>query len=148
MKALVQRVSEASVSVDGSVIGRIESGLLVYAGVCLGDTADDVEYLSGKIRFLRIFPDEAGKSNLDVVQAGGAILLVSNFTLAADTRQGRRPAFTTAAAPETAETLYTLMCTRLRESGLQVETGRFGAMMAVESVNHGPMNFLLDSREK
>jgi D-tyrosyl-tRNA(Tyr) deacylase len=148
MKALVQRVAGASVEVEGSVIAKIGTGLLVYVGVCSEDGPEDAERLSDKIRHFRIFADEAGKSNLDVVQAGGSVLVVSNFTLAADTRQGRRPAFTTAAAPQTAETLYTLLCTRLRETGLEVQTGRFGAMMAVESVNNGPMNFLLDSREK
>jgi len=145
MRALVQRVGEASVVVDGETVGRIEKGLLVYIGVADGDDRQDVEQLAAKVRHLRIFPDDAGKMNLDVGQVGGRVLAVSSFTLQADTRQGRRPAFTRAAAPETAEALYTAFCERLRGLGVRVEQGRFGAMMSVESRNAGPINILLDT---
>ncbi|MEK6642942.1 MAG: D-aminoacyl-tRNA deacylase [Planctomycetota bacterium] len=147
MRAVLQRVSKADVSVDGVVIGAIQAGLLVYMGVGPQDTESDAEYVANKIRYLRVFPDEAGKMNLDVAQIGGGVLLVSNFTLFADIRQGRRPAFTDAAAPELAERLYELVSSGLRALGVPVETGRFGAMMMVSSENAGPINILLDSHK-
>jgi len=146
MRAVIQRVASASVEVDGEVIGKIGCGLLVYVGVGPDDTSDDAAALANKLRFLRIFPDAAGKLNLDVTQAGGAVLLISNFTLFADISQGRRPAFTGAAAPQVAESLYLQVAAKLRESGLAVETGRFGAMMDVRSINAGPINILFDTR--
>lgn len=146
MRAVIQRVSQASVFVEGAAVGTIERGLLVYMGIGLNDGPDDLDYLAGKIRFLRIFQDEAGKMNLDVSQVGGQILLVSNFTLYAEVRQGRRPAFTAAAAPDTAERMYNDLVGRLRGLGVPVQTGRFGAMMSVTSINDGPVNVLLDSK--
>lgn len=146
MRALIQRVSSASVSVDQNVIAQISRGLLVYVGVWNGDTVTDCEQLAAKIRYLRIFPDDAGKSNLDVSQVAGAILAVSNFSLAADTSQGRRPAFTTAAPPAEAEALFDKLCTTLQQMGMVVQTGRFAAEMEVYSVNDGPMNFVIETR--
>ena len=148
MRAVVQRVSQAAVTVAGEVVGRIDRGLLVYAGVADDDRPTDVDYLANKIRYLRIFPDEAGKMNLDVAQIGGAVLVVSNFTLQADIRQGRRPAFTRAAQPEAAQELYRQLCDSLRELGLTVGTGTFGAVMSVEADNDGPINILVDSRRE
>ncbi len=147
MRAVLQRVSKAEVAVDGVVVGATQAGLLVYVGVGPQDSETDAEYVANKIRHLRIFPDEAGKMNLDVAQIGGSVLLVSNFTLFADIRQGRRPAFTDAAAPELAERLFDLVVTELRALGVPVETGRFGAMMTVSSENAGPINILLDSHK-
>jgi D-tyrosyl-tRNA(Tyr) deacylase len=146
MRAVIQRVSSASVKVGDEVVGEIGTGLLVYVGVGPVDDSGDAATMANKIRYLRIFPDEAGKMNLDVVQAGGKVLVVSNFTLFADVSQGRRPAFTGAAAPEKAETLYHEVVGLLRETGLGVETGRFGAMMGVASENAGPINFVFDTR--
>jgi len=145
MRAVVQRVSEATVdSAHGrAAIGR---GLLLYAGVGRDDTATDVDYLVDKVRHLRIFEDEAGKLNLDVVQAGGAVLAISAFTTQADARRGRRPSFDPAAGPAEALALYELFCTRLAETGLVVEKGAFGNHMAISSTNDGPICILLDSR--
>jgi D-aminoacyl-tRNA deacylase len=146
MRAVVQRVGVARVTIEGKEVARIGGGLLVYAGVREKDGPADAEYLATKIRYLRIFPDAAGKMNLDVTQAGGEVIVVSNFTLVADARQGRRPDFTGAAEPEAATILYERMCALLREAGLNVQTGKFGAMMSVEAVNDGPVNILLDSK--
>lgn len=146
MRAVIQRVASGSVQVGEEIVGKIGPGLLVYIGIGPADGSADANELANKIRFLRIFPDQAGKMNLDVVQAGGSVLLVSNFTLFADISQGRRPAFTGAAAPDMAEGLYQEVVSRLRETGLVVESGRFGAMMMVRSENAGPINILFDSR--
>ncbi len=146
MRAVVQRVAEAQVTVDDATVGRCETGLLVYVGVAMGDGAADATALATKVRYLRIFPDAAGKMNLDVCQAGGSVLAVSNFTLLADASQGRRPAFTGAAPPEEAERLFEQFCAAVRELGVHVEQGRFGASMRVASVNAGPINILLDTR--
>ena len=146
MRAVVQRISTGRVTVDDQVVGRIGRGLLVYLGVGEGDGTRDVDYLADKIRHLRIFKDDAEKMNLDVVQAGGAVLVVSNFTLLADVRKGRRPAFTGAAEPQAADRLYEQLCETLRTLGVAVVTGRFGAMMSVEAANDGPINILLDSK--
>lgn len=146
MRAVVQRISTGRVTVDDQVVGRIGRGLLVYLGVGEGDGTQDVDYLADKIRHLRIFKDDAEKMNLDVVQAGGAVLVVSNFTLLADVRKGRRPAFTGAAEPQMADRLYERLCEKLRTLGVAVVTGRFGAMMSVEAANDGPINILLDSK--
>ncbi len=146
MRAVIQRISRAEVVVEGEAVGRVDRGLLVYVGVGTEDTLADVEEMAKKIRYLRVFPDAAGKMNVDVAQVGGGVLVVSNFTLLADVRQGRRPAFTLAAPPELAEALYRELCGRLRQYGLHVETGSFGAMMSVEAVNDGPINILVDSQ--
>lgn len=146
MRAMIQRVSSASVTVGDEVIGKIGAGLLVYVGVGPDDDSGDAATMANKIRYLRIFPDEVGKMNLDIAQTGGRCLVVSNFTLFADVSQGRRPAFTGAAAPEKAETVYQEVVGLLRDSGLGVETGRFGAMMRVASENAGPINVLFDTR--
>lgn len=131
---------------EGDAVGRIGRGLLVYVGVASDDGPADVEYAAEKIAGTRIFPDEAGKMNLDVRQIGGAVLVVSNFTLQADTRQGRRPSFVGAARPEQADALYRGVCDRLRAQGIEVQTGRFGAAMRVSSVGAGPVNIWIDTR--
>jgi D-tyrosyl-tRNA(Tyr) deacylase len=146
MRAVIQRVRSASVAVDGRVAGRIAAGLLVFVGVASGDGPGDVEYISSKIRELRIFPDDNGRMNRSVVESGGAVLVVSQFTLQADCRRGRRPSFDDAAAPPLAQGLYEEVVRELRASGLAVETGVFQAHMDVELLNDGPVTMLLDSR--
>jgi len=143
---VLQRVASARVTAGGGVTGEIKRGLLVYLGVERGDGPEDVRYIAGKVRYLRIFEDEAGRMNRDVSEAGGSVLVVSQFTLLADCGRGRRPAFTRAEDPERAERLYALFIRALREEGLDVEEGRFGAHMVVESSNNGPVTMLLDSR--
>jgi D-tyrosyl-tRNA(Tyr) deacylase len=146
MRAVVQRVRHAAVTVDGRVTGRIGPGLLVFAGVATDDGPADVEYIAGKLRDLRIFPDEHGRMNRSVVESGGGLLVVSQFTLHADCRKGRRPSFDAAAPAPLAETLYESLVAALRESGLAVETGVFQAHMEVDLLNDGPVTMLLDSR--
>lgn len=146
MRAVVQRVSHAAVVSDGQTVGRIDVGLLVYLGVQSDDTDADVNYVVDKIRHLRIFPDEKRLMNRDVAQAGGSVLMISAFTVAADARRGRRPAFDQAAGAERAEPLYERVCASLAETGLNVERGAFGAEMRVESQNDGPVCILLDSK--
>ncbi len=146
MRAVVQRVSEACVTVEGAVTGAIEHGLLVYLGVDRDDGEPDVAYLADKIRHLRVFPDESDRMNLDIAQVRGSVLVVSAFTVQADARRGRRPAFETAASPDRAVVLYELFCDALRRLGIQVERGSFGATMDVRSVNAGPVCILLESR--
>ena len=148
MKVLVQRVSRASVSVDGEVVGRIGLGLVGLVGVAQGDTEEDVRYLVDKTVGLRIFPDEAGRFNRSLVDVGGELLLVSQFTLIADTRKGRRPSFTEAAGPAEAEALFNGFVDLARATGLKVETGRFQQHMLVEIHNDGPVTILLDSRAR
>ena len=148
MKALLQRVIGASVKVGGEVVGKIGQGLVVFAGIAQGDTEKDIDYLADKIVNLRIFSDEASKFNLSALEIRGEILIVSQFTLLADTRKGRRPSFTQAAAPEQAEALFNLFVDRVRGSGLRVETGRFQQHMLVEIHNDGPVTIALDSKEK
>lgn len=148
MKAVITRVSSASVTIRGEVVGAIGEGLLVLLGVAQGDTEQDVEYLAGKTADLRIFADADGKMNLSVRERGGAVLVVSQFTLLGDVRKGRRPSFIQAAPPEVAVALYEAMATRLREMGLAVSTGVFRADMQVASVNDGPVTILIDSRER
>lgn len=146
MRAVLQRVTRASVTVDARSVGRIGPGLLVLLGVEAGDGSDDVMFIAGKIRDVRIFEDEQQKMNRSVVDAGGAVLVVSQFTLCGDVRKGRRPSFDGAAAPDLARALYEQVVERLRGEGLTVETGEFRAMMQVELVNDGPVTILLDSR--
>jgi D-tyrosyl-tRNA(Tyr) deacylase len=146
MRAVVQRVLSAGVTVDGRVLGRIGAGLLAFVGVAKGDGPDDVHYIASKIRELRIFSDDHGRMNRSVVDTGGGVLLISQFTLQADCRKGRRPSFDEAAPPAFAEALYEDVLRLLRESGLAVATGQFRADMAVESINDGPVTMLLDSR--
>lgn len=145
MRAVVQRVGRASVTVDGATIGAIDHGLLVFVGVANEDGPADVQYITEKVRALRVFPDEAGRMNRSVVETGGAILVVSQFTLQADCRKGRRPSFDGAAPPPLAQALYDEVVRTLGESGLKVETGVFRAEMQVELVNDGPVTILLDS---
>jgi D-tyrosyl-tRNA(Tyr) deacylase len=145
MKALVQRVSAADVTVDGERLGAIGRGLLVLLGVETGDAPAAADLLARKITALRIFEDAAGKMNLAVRDVGGAILAISQFTLAADLRKGNRPSFIRAAPPDLARPLYDHFCTRLRDAGLEVATGRFGAQMAVHLTNDGPVTIWLDS---
>jgi D-tyrosyl-tRNA(Tyr) deacylase len=147
MKALIQRVTRASVRVQGKIVGQIESGLLVLLGVAKGDGELDGQYLVGKIRTLRIFSDEQGKMNRSLADIGGSVLLVSQFTLLGRTANGRRPSFEEAAPPDEAKQLYEQVLAGLRDHGTLVETGVFAAHMQVELLNDGPVTFVLDSRE-
>jgi len=145
VRAVVQRVSSARVEVDGEVTGSIGRGLLVLLGVGQGDTEKQAAWLAEKIAGLRIFEDEAGKMNLSAEEVGGGVLVVSQFTLLADCRKGRRPSFTEAAPPEVAERLYQEFVRRVRECGVRVETGVFQAKMRVHLVNEGPVTIWLDT---
>ena len=146
MRAVVQRVRRAKVVIDGITTAEIDAGLLLFVGVANEDGPGDVEYIVNKAKDLRIFPDDGGRMNRSVVEAGGALLVVSQFTLHADCRKGRRPSFDGAAPGPLARALYDDVVGRLRESGLAVRTGTFRADMAVELVNDGPVTVLLDSR--
>ncbi|MFC2026958.1 D-aminoacyl-tRNA deacylase [Chloroflexota bacterium] len=148
MKALLQRVTGARVSVAGEEVGRIGKGLVVFVGVADGDGEGDVEYLAQKIANMRVFGDEAGSFNLSALDIGGELLLVSQFTLLADTRKGRRPSFTDAAPLALAEELFQRFVQQARATGLKVETGRFQQYMQVEIHNDGPVTILLDSKDK
>ena len=148
MRAVVQRVSRGSVTVAGEVTGRIGKGLLVLLGVEEDDGQDDVVYMAQKVAGLRIFEDEAGKMNLGLAEVGGAMLVVSQFTLLGDCRQGRRPGFVKAARPEVADELYRAFVAEVRGQGIEVQTGRFQQHMDVELVNDGPVTLLVDSRKQ
>ena len=148
MRALVQRVKEARVEVDGEVTGAIGRGLLVFLGVGGGDTPADADYLLDKLLYLRIFPDEAGKMNRDVAEAGGAMLIVSQFTLYGDCRRGRRPGFDRAAPLEQARALYNYFVERARKTRVPLATGVFQASMSVALVNDGPVTLMIDSGER
>ena len=148
MRAVLQRVSEARVRVHGEIVGEIGRGLLVLLGVGQGDGEADARFLAEKTAGLRIFEDEQGKMNCSVEETGGAVLVVSQFTLYGDCRQGRRPGFSAAAPPELAVALYRQFVDGLRKRGLPVATGIFQAEMAVELVNDGPVTLLLDSRKE
>lgn len=147
MRAVIQRVTDASVEVGGKVVGGIEAGLVVLLGVAKGDDESDAGYLVDKIRSLRIFADDQGKMNRSLTDVGGAVLLVSQFTLLARTANGRRPSFDEAAPPDQAKQLYEQVAQRLREGGMTVETGVFAAHMRVALVNDGPVTFIVDSRQ-
>ena len=146
MRALVQRVSDARVEVDGGVVGKIESGLVVLLAVAADDSVSDADYLADKIINLRIFSDADGKMNLSLLDSGGAMLVVSQFTLYGDVRRGRRPSYTEAAEPEKANLLYSYFVDRLRSAGVRVETGVFQAHMQVNLTNDGPVTIMIDSR--
>lgn len=147
MRAVVQRVSRASVTVDGRVTGRVDRGLLVLVGAAPEDTPADADALARKVAGLRIFPDAAGKMNLDVSQVGGAVLAVSQFTLLGDCRKGRRPSFQGAAHPSIARPLFDRYVEATRGLGLSCETGVFGADMKVELLNDGPVTLLIDTHK-
>jgi D-tyrosyl-tRNA(Tyr) deacylase len=147
MRAVIQRVSEASVSVDGNITGSIEGGLLVLVGVTADDGEEDIEWLAGKIVGQKLFADETGRMNLSVMETGGGVLVVSQFTLLASTRKGTKPSWHRAAPPEAARPLYEEFVRAMQsELGYPVATGEFGAMMQVELVNDGPVTLVLDSR--
>ncbi len=146
MRAVSQRVSQASVEVENEVIGNIEKGLVLLLGAKNGDQEEDAVYLVEKCLNLRIFEDENGKMNLSALEVKAEILVISQFTLYADTRKGRRPSFTDALNPEEAEKLYLKFIELTREKGLKVESGTFGAKMLVKIFNWGPVTFILDSR--
>lgn len=148
MRALIQRVTQASVTVDGELVGSIDRGLLILLGVSDQDGAAEAAHLADKIVNLRIFSDEAGKFNRSLLDVGGAALVVSQFTLFADTRKGRRPSFAHAAPPERAAPLVDHFCALLREYGIIVATGRFGAAMQVMLVNDGPVTIWLDTDDQ
>jgi len=148
LRALSQRVSQASVSVEGQVIAAIKQGFVVFVGVGRGDSDIDARYLAEKIANLRVFADESGKFNLSILDIGGEVLVVSQFTLFASTRKGRRPSFTDAAPPEEAEPLMDTFVQFLRTAGLRVDTGRFQQYMLVEIHNDGPVTIFIDSEER
>jgi D-aminoacyl-tRNA deacylase len=148
MIAVIQRVSRAQVSVEGKVVGRIGSGFLVLLGVAKEDSAGDAAYLARRTAELRIFPDDEHNMNRSLTEVGGSALVVSQFTLLADTHKGRRPSFVDAAPPELADVLYLLYCDELTNRGVPTERGVFGAMMDVELVNDGPVTIILRSKER
>ena len=145
MRALIQRVSRASVSVDGEVVGRIGAGLVVLIGVAREDAQAQIDYIVGKTVNLRIFPDSDGRFDRSALDVGAELLAISQFTLYADTRRGRRPGFSQAAPPNEAAAIFASVLTAFRETGLTVQTGRFQAHMTVEIVNDGPVTIMLDS---
>ena len=146
MIAVVQRVKQSKVTVDGEVIGQIGPGLLILLGVADTDSKDDIDYLADKVSNLRIFEDETGKMNRSLIETGGAMLVVSQFTLLGDCRKGRRPSFVHAARPEMAESFYRAFIEAVRSKGISVATGRFGAMMDVALVNDGPVTIIVESK--
>lgn len=147
MRAVVQRVTESSVTVDGQITGATDEGLVVLIGVEEGDTNKDAGYIADKVSGLRIFEDENEKMNLSVKDVGGSILAISQFTLLGDVRKGKRPSFITAEDPEIANRLYQQVCENIRNQGIKVETGIFQAHMLVKINNNGPVTILLDSRK-
>ncbi|HEX8559356.1 MAG TPA: D-aminoacyl-tRNA deacylase [Pyrinomonadaceae bacterium] len=147
MRAVLQRVTRAAVRVGGETVGEIGAGLLVLLGVARDDAEDDARRLAGKVLSLRLFDDDGGRMNLSLAEAGGALLVVSQFTLYGDARKGRRPSWVEAAPPETALPLYEFFVAEARRAGARVETGSFRAAMEVELINDGPVTILLDSRK-
>ena len=147
MKALIQRVSEANVSIDGNTVAKIGKGILVFLGVEKGDTEKDIEYMVKKVSNLRIFEDIREKMNLSIQDIQGEVLVVSQFTLAADCKKGNRPSFDSAEEPARAEDMYIKFIDKLRENGLKVATGEFGAYMQVYLINDGPVTIILDSKK-
>lgn len=147
MRCVVQKVTRASVTVAGETVGKIESGYMVLVGAEDGDTEQDVNYCAEKISGLRVFEDAEDKMNLSLQDVGGSVLMVSQFTLLGDARHGRRPSFIRAARPEAAEPLFELLCKKVAEKGIHVETGRFRTHMEVSLVNDGPVTILLDSKK-
>lgn len=145
MKVVIQRSKQASVTVDGNVTGAIEKGYVLLVGITHTDTAEDIAYCAKKVAELRLWEDEEGKMNRSILEVGGDILSVSQFTLYAETKKGRRPSFTTAARPEQAKPMWDAFNEALREFGLRVETGIFGAMMDVALINDGPVTIIIDS---
>ena len=148
MRAVLQRVRSASVTVDGQTIASIAQGLVVLLGVAKGDSEADVSYMADKIPHLRMFPDEAGKMNRSILDVKGEVLIVSQFTLLGETHRGRRPGFDAAAPPDTARRFYESVAHSIREQGVQVQTGKFGANMVVALENDGPVTFILDSHRR
>ncbi|GAB4368897.1 MAG: D-aminoacyl-tRNA deacylase [Calditrichia bacterium] len=148
MRAVVQRVSQASVEIDGQIVATIGKGFVILLGVNENDVEADAEYLANKISGLRIFEDSEGKMNLDLKESGGEVLAISQFTLYADTRKGRRPSFIHAALPEKAEPLYEYFIKCLDNQGIQVKKGIFGAMMLVKIFNQGPVTIIIDSSDR
>lgn len=148
MKAVIQRAKDATVTIDGKVRGEIDYGIVVLLGVTHEDKEEDIDYIANKIVNMRIFEDENDKMNLSLLDVGGSILSISQFTLYGDTRKGRRPSFVHAAKPEQANKLYEKFNEVLRSKGVQVETGEFGAMMDVRFTNAGPVTLVIDSKDK
>ena len=146
MVAVIQRCSKSSVKVDNEIIARIESGLIVLLGVCSDDSIIDVDYIANKIVSLRIFNDQKGKMNLSINETSRSVIIVSQFTLCANIKKGSRPSFLNAAPPKIGEELYKHLISSLTKSGLEVQTGEFGAMMDVKLVNNGPATFIIDSK--
>jgi D-tyrosyl-tRNA(Tyr) deacylase len=144
MRAVVQRSGDAEVRVGGDVVGSIDHGFVILLGIAHADTDRDAEVMASKIAGLRVFPDDDGRMNRSIGESGGAVLLVSQFTLLADVRKGRRPSFIGAAEPQEADRLVALVAEHLRSGGLEVATGRFGAMMEVDLVNRGPVTIVID----
>lgn len=148
MRVVVQRSKQASVEVDGQTVGKIEQGLVLLVGIRHEDTEADIKWMADKVANLRIFEDDEGKMNLSLMDIGGQILSVSQFTLYGDCRKGRRPNFMAAARPEQAEPMYEQFNSLLREKGIEVQTGQFGAMMDVKLTNWGPVTLVIDSEER
>ena len=146
MVAVIQRCSKSSVKVDNEIIARIESGLIVLLGVCSDDSIKDADYIANKIVSLRIFNDQKGKMNLSINETSRSVIIVSQFTLCANIKKGSRPSFLNAAPPKIGEELYKHLISSLTKSGLNVQTGKFGAMMDVQLVNNGPATFIIDSK--
>jgi D-tyrosyl-tRNA(Tyr) deacylase len=147
MRAVIQRVKWAEVSVNGETCGQIQSGLVIFLGIAKDDQPQDADYLAEKIGHLRVFNDEQGKMNLSLKDIGGSALIISQFTLYGDCRRGRRPSFTEAAAPDRAVELYHYFISRMEKNGIRTATGRFQAMMEITLLNDGPVTLLLDSKK-